>query len=147
MSKIWHWITYQGWYTIKPNKPNQPTRIITLLIEYPYDSSEKIPSNILFLTIFSERTSPYVYKCLSFCQWIYRYIYIYIFFFFFFKKKTKDRLIHDYKFISVLYFQFLVWTKNRKEKINTGLLQITSCINFFSSCFWFTPETENTGPK
>ena len=31
------------------------------------------------------------------------YIYIYIF-----KKKTKDRLIHDNKFISIPYFQFLV---------------------------------------
>ena len=39
------------------------------------------------------------------------YIYIYIF-----KKKNKDRLIHDYKFISVPYFQFLVWTKNMKKK-------------------------------
>ena len=43
--------------------------------------------------------------------YIYIYIYIYIF-----KKKTKDRLIHDYKFISVPYFQFLVWTKNMKKK-------------------------------
>ena len=36
---------------------------------------------------------------------------------YFFKKKTKDRLIHDYKFISILYFQFLVWTKNMKKKL------------------------------
>ena len=41
----------------------------------------------------------------------YKYIYIYIF-----KKKTKDRLIQDYKSISILYFQFLVWTKNTKKK-------------------------------
>ena len=34
------------------------------------------------------------------------YIYIYII-----KKKTKDRLIQDYKFISIPYFQFLVWTR------------------------------------
>ena len=40
------------------------------------------------------------------------YIYIYIF-----KKKTKDRLIQDYKFISIPYFQFLVWTKNMKKKL------------------------------
>ena len=40
------------------------------------------------------------------------YIYIYIF-----KKKTKDRLIHDYKLISIPYFQFLVWTKNMKKKL------------------------------
>ena len=33
-----------------------------------------------------------------------------------FKKKTKDRLIQGYKFISILYFQFLVWTKNMKKK-------------------------------
>ena len=39
-------------------------------------------------------------------------MYIYIF-----KKKTKDRLIHDYKFISIPYFQFLVWTKNMKKKL------------------------------
>ena len=32
-----------------------------------------------------------------------KYIYIYIYFF---KKKTKDRLIQDYKFISIPYFQF-----------------------------------------
>ena len=32
------------------------------------------------------------------------------------KKKNKDRLIQDYKFISILYFQFLVWTKNMKKK-------------------------------
>ena len=44
---------------------------------------------------------------------IYIYIYIYISFF---KKKTKDWLIHDYKFISVPYFQFLVWTKKHEEK-------------------------------
>ena len=31
-------------------------------------------------------------------------------------KKTKDRLIQDYEFISILYFQFLVWTKNMKKK-------------------------------
>ena len=42
---------------------------------------------------------------------IYIYIYIYIF-----KKKTKDQLIHDYKFILIPYFQFLVWTKNMKKK-------------------------------
>ena len=41
------------------------------------------------------------------------HIYIYLFF----KQKTKDRLIHDYKFISILYFQFLVWTKNMKKKL------------------------------
>ena len=35
----------------------------------------------------------------------------------FFKKKTKDRLIQDYKFISMLYFQFLVWTKIMKKKL------------------------------
>ena len=38
-------------------------------------------------------------------------MYLYIF-----KKKTKDRLIQDYKFISILYFQFLAWTKNMKKK-------------------------------
>ena len=36
---------------------------------------------------------------------IYIYIYIYIYIF---KKKTKDRLIQDYKFISIPYFQFLM---------------------------------------
>ena len=36
---------------------------------------------------------------------------------YFFKKKTKDRLIHDYKFISVPYFQFLMWTKKHEKKL------------------------------
>ena len=66
-------------------------------------------------------------------QYIYIYIYIYIYFFKKKPKKTKDRLIHDYKFISVQYFQFLVCTKNMKKKIikkiNTGLLQTTWIIN------------------
>ena len=38
-----------------------------------------------------------------------KYIYIYIYISL--RKKNKDRLIHDYKFISIPYFQFLVWTK------------------------------------
>ena len=46
------------------------------------------------------------------------------------RKKNKDRLIHDYKFISVPYFQFLVWTKKHEEKkINTGLLQTQWIVN------------------
>ena len=40
------------------------------------------------------------------------YIYIYIV-----QEKTKDRLIQDYKFISIPYFQFLVWTKSMKKKL------------------------------
>ena len=43
--------------------------------------------------------------------------FIYIYIYTFFKKKTKDRLIQDYKFISIPYFQFLVWTKNMKKKL------------------------------
>ena len=42
---------------------------------------------------------------------------------YFFKKKTKDRLIHDYKFISIPYFQFLVWTKNMKKKIKQDIFR------------------------
>ena len=44
------------------------------------------------------------------------YIYIYIYIYISLRKKNKDRLIQDYKFISILYFQFLVWTKNMKKK-------------------------------
>ena len=44
-------------------------------------------------------------------MYIYIYIYIYL------RKKNKDRLIQDYKFISILYFQFLVWTKNMKKNL------------------------------
>ena len=44
-------------------------------------------------------------------------------------KKNKDRLIHDYKFISIPYFQFLVWTKTHEEKINTGIFQTQWIIN------------------
>ena len=47
------------------------------------------------------------------CLWMTIYIYIYISL----RKKTKDRLIQDYEFISILYFQFLVWTKNMKKKL------------------------------
>ena len=49
--------------------------------------------------------------CVVSVTWLYIYIYIYIL-----RKKNKDRLIHDYKFISIPYFQFLVWTKNMKKK-------------------------------
>ena len=45
----------------------------------------------------------YIYIYIYIYMYIYIYIYIYIF-----QKKNKDRLIHDYKFISVPYFQFLV---------------------------------------
>ena len=74
--------------------------------------------------------------------------------YFFKKKKNKDRLIQDYNFISILYFQFLVWTKNMKKKLIQDFFrhQIIhfiwrSPVLIFSSWFWFTPETENIGWK
>ena len=68
----------------------------------------------------------YIYICIYICVCKCIYIYVHIFLF---KKKTKDRLIQDYKFISHPIFSVSGVNQKHEEKIYTGHLQIQWIIN------------------
>ena len=57
--------------------------------------------NLRSKQIKNNKKNEYPKRNVPICRFTFLYIYL-------FKKKTKDRLIQDYKFISIPYFQFLV---------------------------------------